>query len=161
MVCHPERAPSLRKSRDLSRPRDASRSLRYINARLACILKCPTNLRNYMPMRFLFTALVATLLTLAACTSHSAPPPTQRYALTGKVESIDAPHQTISVNGDAISGFMPAMTMDYKVKNPDELKLLKADDSISATLVKQQDDYWLENIKIVHAPSSQVQPQVK
>ncbi len=114
-------------------------------------------------MRYLFTPLVATLLTLTltACTSRSTPAPMQHYALTGKVESIDNPHQTVSVNGDAIPGFMPAMTMDYKVKNPDELKLLKAEDSISATLVKQQDDYWLENIKIVHATPSQAQPQVK
>src|SRR5579872_286380 len=105
MVCHPERAPSLRESNDLSRPRDASRSLRCINVRLACILKCPTNLRNYMPMRYLFTPLVATLLlTITACTSRSAPPPVERFALTGKVESIDNPHQTISVSGDAISG---------------------------------------------------------
>ena len=115
-----------------------------------------------MPMRYLFTPLVATLLlTITACTSRSAPPPVERFALTGKVESIDNPHQTISVSGDAISGFMPAMTMDYKVKDPDEFKLLKAEDSISATLVKQQEDYWLENIKIVHATPSQAQPQVK
>ncbi len=110
-------------------------------------------------MRYCLIALISLLLGATAC--NSTPPPTQHYALTGKVESVDNSHQTISVDGDAVAGFMPAMTMDYKVKNPEEIKLLKPGDSISATLVKQQDDYWLENVKITPPAPSPSKPQVK
>ena len=98
--------------------------------------------------------LVVFLLSLLpACNSTTATPPAQRYALTGKVESVDKATQTINVNGDAISGFMPAMTMSYKVKNQNEFNQLSAGDTLSADIVKQQDDYWLENVKVTqHAP---------
>ncbi len=107
-----------------------------------------------MPMRYVFILLAATLLVLAACTSHPAPANTQRYPLTGRILSINASTASVSVDTDAISNFMPAMTMEYKVKNSAEIKLLKPGDAIAATLVKQDEDYWLENLRSVGKAAS-------
>jgi len=106
-----------------------------------------TQLRNTTVLALLPLCL------LAACNSTQPSQPAQRYALTGKIESVDKATQTINVNGDAIPGFMPAMTMAYKVKNQNDFSQLSAGDTLSADIVKQQDDYWLENVKVTqHAP---------
>jgi Cu/Ag efflux protein CusF len=94
------------------------------------------------------------LCLLAGCNSTQPAAPAQRYTLTGKIESVDKAMQTINVNGDAIPGFMPAMTMSYKVKNQNEFNQLSAGDTLSADIVKQQGDYWLENVKVTqHGPT--------
>jgi protein SCO1/2 len=41
----------------------------------------------------------------------------QRYALNGKVVSIDKPGRKLTVDHEAIPGFMGAMTMAYPVKD--------------------------------------------
>lgn len=108
-------------------------------------------------MRNILIPLIATLLALAAC--HSAP--AKRYTLTGKIDSVDKSTQTIVVNGDAVPGFMPAMSMSYPVKDPAAFNQLAAGDSITADLLKQEDDYWLENVKITPPTPSPSKPQVK
>jgi Cu/Ag efflux protein CusF len=109
-------------------------------------------------MLYRLTPLVSLLLILTACTSHPAPANPQRYALTGRIISITTSTSSISVDTDAIPNFMPAMTMDYKVKNSAEIKPLKPGDAITATLVKQDEDYWLENLhsarKVASPPTS-------
>ena len=106
-------------------------------------------------MRYLFIPLVVVLAALAACTSRPAPANIQRFPLTGRVLSITISTSSVSVDTDPIPNFMPAMSMDYKVKNSDEIKPLKTGDSISAMLVKQDDEYWLEN---VHATAKTAAP---
>jgi len=108
-------------------------------------------------MRYILIPLVATLLALAAC--HSAP--AKRYTLTGKIDSVDKSTQTIVVDGDAVPGFMPAMSMSYQVKDQAAFNQLAAGDSITADIVKQEDDYWLENVKIAPPPPPSSKPQVK
>jgi protein SCO1/2 len=108
-------------------------------------------------MRNLLIPLVAAILVLAACQST----PAKRYTLTGKIDSVDKSTQTIVVNGDAVPGFMPAMSMSYKVKDPAAFNQLAAGDSITADLLKQEDDYWLENVKIAPPSPPPSKPQVK
>jgi len=107
-------------------------------------------MRNH---QFTVALFFLSLCMLSACNSTS-PAPAQHYALTGKVESVDKSSQTINVNGDAIPGFMPAMLMPYKVKNQADFNQISPGDSLSADIVKTQDDYWLENVKVTqHAPA--------
>ncbi len=72
----------------------------------------------------------------------------RRYPLTGKVVSIDKENTAIVVDGDEVKGFMPAMAMAYKMKNAGDLQSLAAGDRISADIVVQNNDYWLEKIKV-------------
>jgi protein SCO1 len=78
----------------------------------------------------------------------------KRYALTGRIASVDKPAQSITVDGDAIPGFMAAMTMPYQVKDAGALEKLSPGDQIKAEIVVGNDEAYLENVVVVKkAPS--------
>ena len=73
---------------------------------------------------------------------------TQRYVLTGTVQSIDVPNHQVVVDGDDVPGYMSAMSMPYSVPDEKALKALTVGDIIRADIVVQGDDAHLENIKV-------------
>jgi protein SCO1/2 len=74
--------------------------------------------------------------------------PAKRYHLKGKVVSVDRQAKMANIDADAIPGFMAAMTMPYPVKPADELNKLSAGDTITADVVVQNEDAWLENVLV-------------
>jgi Cu/Ag efflux protein CusF len=75
------------------------------------------------------------------------PAPTQRYTLRGRVASLDKAGRTVTVDAEAIPGFMGAMMMSYPVKNERLLDHVSPSDHITATIVRVGDEYWLEDIE--------------
>src|SRR3984893_7986217 len=73
----------------------------------------------------------------------------QRYHLAGRVVSVETPKQQVVVDAADIPGFMMAMTMGYSVKNPNLLTPLSPEDQITADVVVNGNDVWLENIVVV------------
>jgi Cu/Ag efflux protein CusF len=73
----------------------------------------------------------------------------KRYSLNGRVVSIEKAKQQVVVDHGDITGFMMAMTMGYSVKNPNLLDSLSPEDQITADVVVNGDDVWLENIVVV------------
>jgi Cu/Ag efflux protein CusF len=73
----------------------------------------------------------------------------QRYHLTGRVVSVEPSKQQVTVDAGDIPGFMSAMTMGYPVKNPNLLAPLSAEDQITADVVVNGNDMYLENIVVV------------
>ena len=78
----------------------------------------------------------------------------KRYPLTGRVVSVDKANQSINVNGDAIPGFMSAMTMPYQVKDAGVLEKLSSGDQIKAEIVVANDGAYLENVVLAPTASS-------
>jgi protein SCO1/2 len=78
----------------------------------------------------------------------------KRYILTGRVVSIDKPTQSMNVDGDAIPGFMAAMTMPYQVKDASVLGKLSPGDQIKAEIVVGNEGAYLENIAVTQKASS-------
>jgi Cu/Ag efflux protein CusF len=72
----------------------------------------------------------------------------QRYKLSGRVVSIEAPKQQVTVDAGDIPGFMAAMTMGYSVKDPKLLSPLSPEDQITADVVVDGNDVYLENIVV-------------
>jgi protein SCO1 len=103
-------------------------------------------------------ALLSLLLALSGCNkSENQPtvviPPqvtagAKRHHLQGKVVSVDKRANMLNVDGEAIPGFMAAMTMPYNVKPATELDKLSPGDAITADVVVQGDNSWLENIVV-------------
>ena len=81
--------------------------------------------------------------------SQSAQQAPHRYSLNGRVVSIEKAKQQVVVDHGEITGFMMAMTMGYSVKNPSVLDSLSPEDQITADVVVNGDDVWLENIVVV------------
>jgi protein SCO1 len=82
---------------------------------------------------------------VAACKAK-----TTRYELTGEVVQRNPATSEITVKHDEIPGFMPAMTMPYKVASPLMAAVVEPGDKIAADVITQNSgkDYWLDNIRI-------------
>jgi hypothetical protein len=74
------------------------------------------------------------------------PAPTQRFTLTGRVISLDRAGRTVTVDAEAVPGFMGAMMMSYPVKDERLLEHVAPSDHMTATIVRVGDEYWLEDI---------------
>jgi protein SCO1 len=83
-----------------------------------------------------------------ACSKRTSSAAAKRYHLKGTVVSVDQRAHMVNVDADAIPGFMDAMMMPYSVKPASELGRLSPGDAITADVVVQGDNYWLENITI-------------
>ena len=85
--------------------------------------------------------LLVTVATAAACSKG------QRYPLTGQVLAVDLQRQELTVRHDDIRGFMPGMTMPFRVKDAAEASARKPGDLITATLVVESSTGYLENVR--------------
>jgi protein SCO1 len=90
-------------------------------------------------------AVLLCLLTTVACGSKEEPAP-REYALRGQILAVTPDAKEANIKHDEIKGFMPAMTMPYKTREP-EFKDLVPGDLISATLVILSNDAYLKAVK--------------
>ena len=66
--------------------------------------------------------------------AQPARPTTPPLVFKGKVESVDTANKVVTVAGENVDGWMPAMTMPYNVDPPAVLATLKPGDQITATV---------------------------
>lgn len=122
-------------------------------------MKMLSRIRVFLPM------LVCAALVTTACNRSNAPSATanaqqvKRYAFKGKVVSIDKNASAANVDNEPIAGFMDEMVMSYQVKPASMLAQLQPGDSITADVVVDQGNYWLENVKVVgHSAAPAAKP---
>ena len=96
--------------------------------------------------------VAALTLALGACSQKPAEPPPKEYSLHGEVVKVDPSGQLATIRGDKIEGWMEAMTMEYPVKDKQELQKLKPGEKVDAKVMVQGTDYWLSGIS--EAPSA-------
>src|ERR1041385_5652054 len=77
----------------------------------------------------------------------------KRYPLKGKVVAVNKSERTATIKHEDIPGYMPGMTMPFKIKNDADLEMLKEGDDVSATLVVSDVDSWIEVTAIVEGSS--------
>ena len=92
-----------------------------------------------LPLGFIIVVLVAA----GAC---SRPPEPRRYEVRGQILGVDADRREVLVDHEDIEGFMPAMTMPYKVSDPALLEGKKPGDLITATLVVEETNAYLSTL---------------
>jgi len=86
------------------------------------------------------------------------------YKMRGKVMSINVAKSEVTVNHEAIPGFMEAMTMPYKVKDPNVVTELHSGDVITADVLVSQDpdaDVLLDHIVVVAQGKPDYKPKVQ
>ncbi|OFW21396.1 MAG: hypothetical protein A3H97_20300 [Acidobacteria bacterium RIFCSPLOWO2_02_FULL_65_29] len=99
-----------------------------------------------MRARILSAITLAGALATAACFG---PGPRHEYTLQGQILSVAADRKEANVKHEEITGFMPAMTMPYKVRDAAEFADLKPGDLITSTLVVVSNDAYLKDVKKV------------
>ena len=83
-------------------------------------------------MRLLSAVLVSTLIT--PLSTHAQQGGKGEHTFRGTVQSVDASSKTITVNGESVDGWMPAMAMTYRVDKAEVLAQVKPADRIVATV---------------------------
>ncbi len=76
----------------------------------------------------------------------------KRYDLKGKVVAVNKSERTATIAHEDIKGYMPAMTMPFKIKNDADLEMLKPGDQVTGTLVVDDVESWVEITAIVEGP---------
>lgn len=82
------------------------------------------------------------------------PPPVMNkpYPATGVVVSINHKEGWIEINHEEIKDLMPAMQMEFNVKDKTLLSKVKAGDRVDFTVVETEKGEWLTSIKPVAKP---------
>jgi len=76
----------------------------------------------------------------------------KRYDLKGKVVAVNKSERTATIAHEDIKGYMPAMTMPFKIRSDADLELLKPGDQVTGTLVVDDVSSWVEITAIVEGP---------
>ena len=106
-----------------------------------------TNLRIAITV---FFALNTIILGLACKPRRN--PNEKRYDLKGKVVAVNKSDHTATIAHEDIKGYMPAMTMPFKIKSDADLEMLGAGDQVTGTLVVDDVESWVEITAIVEGP---------
>ena len=92
------------------------------------------------------------VLALAAAACGRSAPPARSYELKGQILSVKPERNEVVIKHEDIKGFMPAMTMPYKVKDASLLAGKNAGDLVDATLIVEEVDAYLTTLsKTGHA----------
>jgi len=97
-----------------------------------------------MPMhRHAAAVVVALVVTALGCRQA---PPSRQYELTGQILEVRSDRNEVVVKHDDIKGFMPGMTMPFKVRPSSLLEGRKSGELITATLVVEEVDAYLSTL---------------
>jgi len=97
----------------------------------------------------IFLILLLLAVAFGACRRHE-----QRYELKGKVVLVEKDKHLATIAHDEVKGLMPAMTMPFTVTDENDLDALTPDSEVTATLVVDGSQSWLENLFIVSKSES-------
>jgi protein SCO1 len=106
-------------------------------------------------MRSTLTVLSLVLATVSSACS----PPAREYDLKGQILAVNAEEHTLTIRHDDIEGFMPAMTMPFKVRDRELLEGRVPGDLVRATLVVRETDAYLSAVERVgHVELTEAEP---
>jgi protein SCO1 len=84
----------------------------------------------------------------------------KQYKVRGVVVSTDAAKGQVTLDSEAIPGFMDAMIMPYVLKQPNIISELHPGDTITATLLASKDSDLLDEIVVVAQAKADYKPPV-
>jgi len=71
------------------------------------------------------------------------------YDARGVVRQIADDRRKVTIQHEAIAGYMPAMTMEFPVRDTNELNGISPSDEITFKLVVRENDDWIEDVHFV------------
>jgi protein SCO1/2 len=118
-------------------------------------------------LRITQTAVLLALLIFAACTKGTpveqheaaAQPSKQTYRVRGILRSVNFADNSVTVEHEAVPGYMPGMTMPFDVKEMAEVQPLKVGDGMDFQLVVTDKTSWIENVRQIDASTVKIAPK--
>jgi protein SCO1/2 len=111
-------------------------------------------------LRYIFAITVALALALTGCKDQSPPasapaktnaasatPTQQVFQVKGVVEEVRLARNAVVIKHETIPNYMEAMTMQFDVKDTNELTGLQPGDDVSFRMIVTDDDGWIDQIK--------------
>jgi protein SCO1/2 len=129
-----------------------------------------------MILKHLFFFFVLLLVVMAGCKLKAAPDASQAdaksYDAHGVVRQIATDLHSVTIQHEAIAGYMPAMTMDFPVKDTNELAGISPSDEITFKLIVHENGDWVDDIHFIahrienvtnnnyvfHVPTAELEP---
>src|SRR2546423_15331596 len=107
------------------------------------------NKKNLLPVIILVLSFLA-FVSLSGCQhSQRVRSPTEKhYDLKGKVVTVEKDKRLVTVAHEDIKDYMPGMTMPFSVRDDWAFGVLMPGDQITATLVVDGTQSWLEDLVI-------------
>ncbi len=102
----------------------------------------------------LCVVLVMLVIIEVASSCRRIPANESRYDLKGKVIAVEPDKHLVTIAHEEVKNFMPAMTMPFAVPSESDLQILAPDDEVTATLVVDGSQSWLEGIIIKRQSTS-------
>ena len=78
------------------------------------------------------------------------------FQVKGVVQEIKPDGKSAVIKHEEITNYMAAMTMPFETRNTNELKGLKAGDAISFRMIVTGDDGWIDQVKKLNVPPTEV-----
>ncbi|HEX2269900.1 MAG TPA: SCO family protein, partial [Pyrinomonadaceae bacterium] len=91
--------------------------------------------------------LIASIGSAVSCSRASGNE--KRYDLKGTVVSVAPEKQQVTIAHEEVKGYMPGMTMPFTVRNKSDMQMLVPNAEVTATLVVDDKQSWLENLFVV------------
>lgn len=83
-----------------------------------------------------------------------------KFTTKGIVRDISLDRHKAVIRHDAISNYMPAMTMEFNIRDTNELSGIATGDRISFRLTAAKDTHWVDLVRKIHQPmDNPVQPK--
>lgn len=77
------------------------------------------------------------------------PPAAMSFVLRGVVRQIADDRRTVTIQHEAVAGYMPAMTMAFTMRDTNQLSGISPSDEISFKLDVGENDSWIESIQFI------------
>jgi protein SCO1/2 len=111
-----------------------------------------------MNIRNCLVLLISILISLTALSCRRVSGNAKRYELRGKVVAVEADKHLVTIAHEDIKGYMPGMTMPFTVPDDSAYAILRPGDQVSAMLVVDGAQSWLEELVI---SQESVDPTIK
>ncbi len=79
----------------------------------------------------------------------------QVYAVRGIVKKIATDQRKAVIKHEATPNYMPAMVMELTLRVPRDLDAIKVGDSISFRLVANEEDHWIDTLRLIATSPAQ------
>jgi protein SCO1 len=86
------------------------------------------------------------LLSAVSCGRQRQGPTERVYDATGVITKLELPANTIVVKHEAIAGYMPAMTMPFHVREPQQIAGVRPGDDVRFKLHVTDNESWIDSI---------------